>query len=142
MIDGYPRSLSQLEEFRTFDFPYVLVNVDQEDEVLIERAMKRITCEDCGEIYAKGNPYMSPKSDGTCRKCGGKVVRRSDDTEEAAAKRLSVYREQTFPVLDALSEEAFETIRFSPEGGDVDKLSLELFELLPDACMEIKRQSD
>lgn len=130
VIDGYPRNLSQLAEFSNAGYPYVLVNVDQDDEVLIERAMKRMTCAGCGEIYAEGNPYMSPLPDGTCGKCGGVVGRRSDDTQEAVAKRLNIYREETYPVLDALSIDAEETIRFSPHGDDVDAFSVELHGLL------------
>lgn len=139
VVDGYPRNLDQLEEFRKFGFDYVLVSVDQKDEVLVQRAMRRTTCFDCGEIYAEGNPYMSPRPDGRCRKCGGEVGRRSDDTAEAVAKRLAVYREQTFPVFDALSKDAEETILFSPDGDDVDAFSLELLNMLPEACTAMEK---
>jgi adenylate kinase len=42
----------------------------------------------------------SPSSDGKCDVCGGALVRREDDTEEALAVRLREYHDKTNPVLD------------------------------------------
>ena len=39
------------------------------------------------------------RTTGSCDKCGGEVVQRDDDTEEAVRKRLSLYNEQTAPLL-------------------------------------------
>ena len=41
-----------------------------------------------------------PKVDWTCDVCGGEVVQRDDDTEEAVASRLEVYERQTVPIID------------------------------------------
>jgi adenylate kinase len=32
--------------------------------------------------------------------CGGDVVQRDDDTEDAVARRLTVYEQQTVPIID------------------------------------------
>jgi adenylate kinase len=42
----------------------------------------------------------SPSSEGRCDTCGGELVRREDDTEEALAVRLREYHQKTNPVLD------------------------------------------
>jgi adenylate kinase len=42
----------------------------------------------------------SPKDPGRCDMCGGELVTREDDTEEALAVRLRDYHTQTNPVLD------------------------------------------
>ena len=42
----------------------------------------------------------SPSSDGRCDACGGELVRREDDTQEALAVRLREYHEKTNPVLE------------------------------------------
>ena len=36
----------------------------------------------------------------TCDKCGGAVVQRADDTEEAVGRRLELYEQQTVPIVD------------------------------------------
>jgi adenylate kinase len=42
----------------------------------------------------------SPSSGLRCDACGGELIRREDDTEEALAVRLREYHEKTNPVLD------------------------------------------
>jgi adenylate kinase len=41
-----------------------------------------------------------PTHEGRCDVCGGELVIREDDTEEALATRLREYHEKTNPVLD------------------------------------------
>ena len=43
---------------------------------------------------------MPPKQEGICDACGKERVRRDDDREETVSKRLSVYHEQTQPLID------------------------------------------
>ncbi len=65
-------------------------------DVILDRLTTRRTCTGCGEIYnVKSNP---PKVEGVCDKCGGDVVQRDDETEEAISNRLDVYNEQTAPL--------------------------------------------
>jgi adenylate kinase len=45
-------------------------------------------------------PRYSPSRDGRCDACGGELIRREDDTEEALAVRLREYHEKTNPVLE------------------------------------------
>jgi adenylate kinase len=40
----------------------------------------------------------------TCDVCGGEVVQREDDTEEAIERRLNLYEEETAPLLDWYTE--------------------------------------
>ena len=126
ILDGYPRTSEQMEIFKEFNFPYVMVHIDQDDDVLIERALGRMTCEGCGEIYAVGNPKMQPRPDGTCVMCGARVSVRSDDTEEAVRKRLAKYREETRPILGALKERALLWMEISPKTDDVDDISAKI----------------
>jgi adenylate kinase len=42
---------------------------------------------------------MPTKVEGVCDKCGGKVVQRDDETEEAISNRLDVYQEKTAPLV-------------------------------------------
>jgi adenylate kinase len=41
-----------------------------------------------------------PKAEGRCDVCGGELVAREDDTEQALEARLRDYHEKTDPVLD------------------------------------------
>jgi adenylate kinase len=60
--------------------------------------MARRHCDDCGMDYNLID--SSPRQEGKCDLCGGKLVQREDDTEEALAVRLDDYHTKTNPVLD------------------------------------------
>jgi adenylate kinase len=66
--------------------------------VLIERLAGRRVCTSCGAVYhIESNP---PAQSGICDACGGELVQRDDDTPTAIARRLSLYDQQTAPLLD------------------------------------------
>jgi adenylate kinase len=109
LLDGFPRTIPQAEALKVLlekmgeklDFA---VEIDVPREVILDRLTTRRTCSDCGEIYnVKSNP---PKVEGVCDKCGGAVVQRDDETEEAINNRLNVYNEQTAPLVDFYKNEA------------------------------------
>ena len=60
--------------------------------------MARRHCDGCGMDYNLID--SSPREEGKCDVCGGKLVQREDDTEEALAVRLREYHQKTNPVLD------------------------------------------
>ena len=74
----------------------VVLDLEVPEDVVIERISKRRVCEDCGTNYSVDAP---PRYDWTCDNCGGEVVQRDDDTEEAIRHRLDLYREQTEPLI-------------------------------------------
>jgi len=49
----------------------------------------------------------SPKVPGQCDLCGGELVTREDDTEEALAVRLRDYHEYTNPALEEFRRKEF-----------------------------------
>jgi len=102
LLDGFPRTIPQAEELKVLLAKLSIeldgaVNLNVPRDVILDRLTTRRTCEDCGEIYnVKSNP---PKVEGVCDKCGGNVVQRADETEEAISKRLDVFNEQTAPLV-------------------------------------------
>jgi adenylate kinase len=103
LLDGFPRTIPQAEALKTLladmgeelDF---VVNIDVPRDVILDRLTTRRTCTDCGAIYnVKSNP---PKEEGKCDSCGGPVVQRDDETEEAIGNRLDVYNEKTAPLAN------------------------------------------
>jgi len=103
LLDGFPRTIPQAEQLKVLlaDLDIKLdaaVNLDVPRAVILDRLTTRRTCNDCGAIY---NVKSAPtKVEGLCDKCGGKVVQRDDETEEAISNRLDVYSEKTAPLVD------------------------------------------
>lgn len=101
LLDGFPRTIPQAEALDVLlenmgEKLDAVVNIDVARDVILDRLTTRRTCEDCGAIYnVKSNP---PKVEGKCDACGGAVVQRDDETEEAISNRLDVFNEQTAPL--------------------------------------------
>ncbi len=91
VLDGFPRTAAQaqaLDEMikeRPLD---VVVDLEVPREVVLQRLAGRRVCLDCGANYSVAVP---PKQSWTCDFCGGEVIQRDDDTEEAIARRLDLY---------------------------------------------------
>jgi adenylate kinase len=98
IIDGFPRSERQAEFFlESYDIDGVIY-LDLPDSEVARRVMARRLCANCAMDYSLID--NSPRSPGKCDACGGDLVKREDDTEEALAVRLREYHEKTDPVLN------------------------------------------
>jgi len=100
VLDGFPRTLVQAEKLEQVlqDRPlHLVIDVDVPTAVVLDRIAGRRACENCGANYHVNLP---PKLNWTCDKCGGSVVQRADDTEEAVNRRLELYEQQTVPIVD------------------------------------------
>jgi adenylate kinase len=107
LLDGFPRNLEQARALdailadagASLDAALVL---DVPEEVSLRRIMGRRACSNCGRNYHVDAP---PSEDWTCDVCGGEVVERNDDHEEATIrKRLELYHEQTEPLKQLYEE--------------------------------------
>ncbi len=98
IIDGFPRNERQAEFFlESYDIDGVIF-LNLPDSEVRRRVLARRLCQDCGMDYNLID--SSPREEGKCDACGGKLVQREDDTEEALAVRLREYHGKTNPVLD------------------------------------------
>ena len=101
ILDGFPRTLPQAQELETVLSPHhpldVVLVLDVPTEIVLDRIAGRRVCENGDATYHVNAP---PKHNWTCDKCGGRVVQRDDDTEEAIQRRLELYEEETEPIID------------------------------------------
>jgi adenylate kinase len=105
VIDGFPRNARQAEFFlESYDIDSV-IHLDMPDSEVRRRVLARRLCSGCGMDYnlIQGRP----KEEGVCDVCGGTLVTREDDTEEALVVRLRDYHEKTDPVLDLFRRKEF-----------------------------------
>ena len=99
VLDGVPRTQVQAIELDVAlgaDALHVVANLDVPTEVVLRRIAGRRVCVQCGTTYHIDQP---PKDPWFCDVCGGHVVQRDDDTEDAVMRRLELYEIQTLPVI-------------------------------------------
>ncbi|KSV59612.1 adenylate kinase [Acetivibrio ethanolgignens] len=103
VLDGFPRTIPQAEALdaalseRGEKIDYA-IDVEVPDSAIIERMSGRRSCSQCGASYHV--VFNPPKTEGVCDACGGTLILRDDDKKETVEKRLSVYHEQTKPLID------------------------------------------
>jgi adenylate kinase len=102
IFDGFPRTLTQAEAFDKLlaerGIPITLaILLELSEHEIMERILGRLSCSKCGALYHATR--LPPKVPGICDRCGGRLVRRADDTEETARERLHVYEQLTKDVV-------------------------------------------
>jgi adenylate kinase len=100
ILDGFPRNERQAEFFlESYDIDGV-IHLDLPDEEVRRRVLSRRLCSKCGMDY--NLIAHRPEQPDTCDVCGGELVSREDDTEDALAARLRDWHEKTDPILELL----------------------------------------
>ena len=96
IFDGWGRAMIDLEYYDPGFDKVILFNISP--EISIKRLSSRRTCESCGAIF---NIITVPsKVDGVCDFCGGNLIQREDDTEDAVRRRLDIFNTETVEVIN------------------------------------------
>jgi adenylate kinase len=104
LLDGFPRTLAQarsLDAMLGDEKVSLCVNLDVPTSLVVERLSQRRVCQECGAVFRADDPSGVS---GTCEKCGGDLIQRSDDQPDAITTRLEAYERDTAPLLDYYRE--------------------------------------
>ena len=131
LLDGFPRTVYQAEKLDEFMHAHDgkidhVINLEVEDDLLIFRLTGRRVCKQCGASFHVVN--IPPKVEGICDRCGGELVQRADDTEETVKNRITVYKEQTMPLIDYYTKA--NNITTLDGGAPLDQCFAEIVEVL------------
>ena len=107
LLDGYPRTLKQAEEFekilKELDLKLdAVINLVVDESLIVSRIVNRRICPTCGKGY--NLITLKPIKEGYCDVCGSELYQRKDDNEETIKSRLSVHNEQTKPLINFYEE--------------------------------------
>lgn len=135
LFDGFPRTIPQADALKEAGIPLdFVVEIVVPEENIIERMSGRRVHPASGRSYhVKFNP---PKVADTDDVTGEPLVQRDDDKEETVRHRLTVYREQTRPLVDYYSswansgEAAAPAYRQLSGLGSVDEIRERVFQAL------------
>lgn len=99
LFDGFPRTIPQAQAMvdAGIDVDHV-IEIDVNDEEIVSRLSGRRVHPGSGRVYHIA--HQPPQVEGVDDKTGEPLIQRDDDKEETVRKRLSVYQEQTQPLVD------------------------------------------
>lgn len=103
LLDGFPRNETQAQTLDTMlqrkgQSIDAVILIQADKQLLIERAVGRRVCRNCGATYHLVN---RPSAKGThCEKCDTELYHRPDDVEETIKNRIEVYESQTQPLIE------------------------------------------
>lgn len=121
LFDGFPRTIPQAEAMQGAGVDIdVVLEIDVPDNEIVKRLSGRRVHLDSGRVYhVEFNP---PAEEGLDDVSGEPLVQREDDKEETVRKRLSLYHDQTKPLVNFYQnlEEKNGTVRFIKIDGTGD----------------------
>ena len=95
ILDGFPRTVEQAEALSGIAKIDAVVDLAVADEVLVKRLSGRRVCPQCGAPYHVD--YLGDVT--TCKVDGATLIQRDDDKAETVLNRLTVYHDQTAPLV-------------------------------------------
>jgi adenylate kinase len=104
LLDGFPRNAEQADalakalEALGRRLTAALLIAVPDDELVRRLAGRRVCVKNPSHIYHV--EFDPPKHEGVCDQDGSRLMQRNDDKEETIRHRLSVYHEQTEPLID------------------------------------------
>ena len=132
LLDGFPRTVAQADalgemlEAKQQKIDLVLLLIVDDDD-LVGRLTGRRTCSKCGAVYHL--IFSPPKQEGVCDSCGAEALtQRDDDTEATVRNRLSVYHNQTGPLINYYKEKRL--LKSIDGSGSIDAVSQQMVEAL------------
>jgi adenylate kinase len=130
LLDGFPRTIAQAEGLEAMNVTIdTVIEIAVPDEEIVKRmAGRRVHLASGRTYHIEFNP---PKIAGLDDVTGEALIQRDDDKEETVRKRLSVYHEQTKPLVNYYSASE-RNVNFSSiiGVGNVDAITTKVFAIL------------
>lgn len=124
MLDGFPRTIAQAEALDKITKIDLVINIEVDFALVMDRLCGRRVCKECGESY-----HISRLNGATtCSRCGGELYQRKDDNPETVESRLAVYSEQTAPLIEYYKKKGllFNVVSDSTPEATYEKVSQKL----------------
>ena len=105
LLDGFPRTIAQADSLRTqgININYVVEVQVPDEDIVVRMSGRRVHLASGRTYHIDFNPPIVENKDDLT---GEVLIQRVDDKEEIVRDRLSIYHQQTQPLVNYYSEEA------------------------------------
>jgi adenylate kinase len=109
ILDGYPRNEEQAKQLKNLLEINLVVKIDLNEDVLIQKLLGRRVCKNCARNYNifsiynekyELDPLFPKKNPLKCDDCDSELYQREDDNINTIRDRLEVYKKMTLPLED------------------------------------------
>ena len=100
ILDGYPRNISQANNLDDITKIDKAIYCTVSEVTLIQRLSTRFICPKCYKSY-----NIESYCKKYCEDCNEPLTKRADDTEDILLRRVKLYNETAFPILDKYLKE-------------------------------------
>ena len=107
LLDGFPRTIAQADSLKTqgININYVVEVQVPDEDIVIRMSGRRVHLASGRTYHIDFNPPIVQNKDDLT---GEDLIQRVDDKEEIVRDRLSIYHQQTQPLVNYYSDDALE----------------------------------
>ena len=107
LLDGFPRTITQADSLKTqgINIDYVVEVQVPDEDIVIRMSGRRVHLNSGRTYHIDFNPPIVQNKDNLT---GEDLIQRVDDNEEIVRDRLSIYHQQTQPLVNYYSDDALE----------------------------------
>ena len=107
LLDGFPRTIAQADSLRTqgININYVVEVQVPDEDIVIRMSGRRVHLASGRTYHIDFNPPIVQNKDDLT---GEDLIQRVDDNEDIVRDRLSIYHQQTQPLVNYYSDDALE----------------------------------
>jgi len=107
LLDGFPRTIAQADSLRTqgININYVVEVQVPDEDIVVRMSGRRVHLASGRTYHIDFNPPIVQNKDDLT---GEDLIQRVDDKEEIVRDRLSIYHQQTQPLVNYYSDDALE----------------------------------
>ena len=107
LLDGFPRTIAQADSLKTqgINIDYVVEVQVPDEDIVIRMSGRRVHLNSGRTYHIDFNPPIVQNKDDLT---GEDLIQRVDDNEEIVRDRLSIYHQQTQPLVNYYSDDALE----------------------------------
>ena len=107
LLDGFPRTIAQADSLKTqgINIDYVVEVQVPDEDIVIRMSGRRVHLNSGRTYHIDFNPPIVQNKDNLT---GEDLIQRVDDKEDIVRDRLSIYHQQTQPLVNYYSDDALE----------------------------------